>query len=59
MPKDRMQGLALHRDMEKKHCWVNKGAKGIALIDDDTNTGLKYVFDISDVHKGKKDRTLS
>ena len=25
---------------EKMHCWVNKGAKGIALIDDDTNTGV-------------------
>ena len=36
------------------HCWVNKGAKGIALIDDDTNTGLKYVFDISDVHKARR-----
>ena len=39
---------------EKMHCWVNKGAKGIALIDDDTNTGLKYVFDISDVHKTRR-----
>jgi len=39
---------------EKMHCWVNKGAKGIALIDDDTNTGLKYVFDISDVHKARR-----
>lgn len=33
------------------HCWVNKGAKGIALLDEGSYTGLKYVFDISDVHK--------
>ncbi len=39
---------------EKMHCWVNKGAKGIALIDDDTYSGLKYVFDISDVHKARR-----
>ncbi|MCI6868021.1 MAG: hypothetical protein MR871_08740 [Lachnospiraceae bacterium] len=41
---------------EKMHCWVNKGAKGIALIDEDGNTysGLKYVFDISDVHKARR-----
>ena len=36
------------------HCWVNKGAKGIALIDEDSFSGLKYVFDISDVHKARK-----
>ena len=39
---------------EKMHCWVNKGAKGIALIDDDSFSGLKYVFDISDVHKARR-----
>ena len=33
---------------EKMHCWVNKGAKGIALIDEDSFSGLKYVFDITD-----------
>lgn len=38
---------------EKMHCWVNKGAKGIALIDEETYSGLKYVFDISDVHKAR------
>ena len=27
---------------EKMHCWVNKGAKGIALIDEDSFSGLKY-----------------
>ena len=41
---------------EKMHCWVNRGAKGIALIDDEGNThsGLRYVFDISDVHKARR-----
>ena len=39
---------------EKIHCWVNKSAKGIALIDEDSFSGLKYVFDISDVHKARK-----
>ena len=41
---------------EKMHCWVNRGAKGIALIDDEGNThsGLRYIFDISDVHKARR-----
>ena len=31
--------------------WVNRGAKGIALIDDSTGkTTLKYVFNVSDTH---------
>lgn len=31
--------------------WVNKGAKGIALIDDSGDrTRLRYVFDVSDTH---------
>ena len=38
--------------------WVNRGAKGIALIDD---TGprrqLRYVFDVSDTHMVKGGRT--
>jgi len=40
---------------EKMHCWVNRGAKGIALID--TNSArpkLKYVFDVADVHKARR-----
>ncbi|MGL6201561.1 MAG: hypothetical protein ACRC3H_21800 [Lachnospiraceae bacterium] len=37
---------------EKMNCWVNKGAKGIALLDEDTGR-LKYVFDVSDVHKAR------
>ena len=38
---------------EKMLCWVNKGAKGIALIDDSIGAGhrLKYVFDVKDVHE--------
>ena len=37
------------------YCWVNKGAKGIALIDEKSSyTRLKYVFDISDVHKARR-----
>ncbi len=41
---------------EKMHCWVNKGAKGIALIDEEgkTHSGLRYVFDISDVHRARR-----
>ena len=41
---------------EKMHCWVNKGAKGIALIDEDDAHGksLKYVFDVSDVHAARR-----
>ena len=41
---------------EKMHCWVNKGAKGIALIDEEGSpyTGLRYIFDISDVHKARR-----
>ena len=37
------------------NCWVNKGAKGIALIDEDAQRPrLKYVFDVSDVHKARR-----
>ena len=41
---------------EKMHCWVNKGAKGIALLDEEGSpyTGLRHVFDISDVHKARR-----
>ena len=39
---------------EIMHCWVNKGAKGIALIDDENYKRLRYVFDISDVHKARR-----
>ena len=43
---------------QKMNRWVNRGAKGIALIDD---TGprrkLRYVFDISDTHMVRGGRT--
>ncbi len=40
---------------QRMNCWVNKGAKGIALIDHDADyPRLKYVFDVSDVHKAKR-----
>ena len=40
---------------EKMNCWVNRGAKGIALIDTDSERPrLKYVFDVSDVHKARR-----
>lgn len=36
---------------KKMNRWVNRGAKGIALIDDTgPRVGLRYVFDISDTH---------
>ena len=38
----------------RMHCWVNQGAKGIALLDDTRKKKLRYVFDISDVHKSKR-----
>ena len=38
--------------------WVNRGAKGIALIDDTGPTRrLRYVFDISDTHMVRGGRT--
>ncbi|MBQ9232420.1 MAG: DEAD/DEAH box helicase family protein [Lachnospiraceae bacterium] len=40
---------------KRMNCWINKGAKGIALLDENTNR-LNYVFDVSDVHKGKDGR---
>lgn len=37
------------------NCWVNRGAKGIALLDTENSyTRLKYVFDVSDVHKARR-----
>ena len=40
---------------KRMNCWINKGAKGIALLDENTNR-LNYVFDVSDVHKGRDGR---
>ncbi len=40
---------------ERMFCWVNRGAKGIALIDGEgERPKLRYVFDVSDVHKAKR-----
>ena len=40
---------------EKMFCWVNRGAKGIALFDRESESPrLKYVFDVSDVHKSRR-----
>ena len=39
---------------KKMFCWVNRGAKGIALIDrKNERPRLRYVFDVSDVHKAR------
>ena len=43
---------------EKMNRWVNRGAKGIALIDDSgPRRKLRYVFDISDTHPVRGGRT--
>ena len=43
---------------EKMLQWVNRGAKGIALLDETMQkTRLRYVFDIQDTHKVKGGRT--
>ena len=39
---------------EKMNCWVNRGAKGIALPNPEgERPGLRYVFDIADVHPAR------
>ena len=39
----------------RMRCWVNRGAKGIALIDTNSSRPkLKYVYDVSDVRKLKE-----
>lgn len=43
---------------EKMNRWVNRGAKGIALIDDrGPRRRLRYVFDIADTHMGRGGKT--
>ena len=43
----------------RMHCWVNRGAKGIALIDDSSaRPKLRYVFDVSDVHRSRVNGVL-
>lgn len=42
----------------KMNRWVNRGAKGIALIDDSgSKPQLKYVFDVRDTHLGRWGKT--
>ena len=43
---------------KKVFCWINREAKGIALLDEKSDTGLKYVFDVSDVHRGGRGSSL-
>ncbi len=41
--------------MRRCFCWVNRGAKGIALLDGESERPrLRYVFDVTDVHKAKR-----
>ncbi len=36
---------------QKMNCWVNRGSKGIALLDESSSRPrLRYVFDVSNVH---------
>lgn len=43
---------------KKMFCWINRNAKGIALLDEKSDTRLKYVFDVSDVHRGGRGSSL-
>ncbi len=43
---------------KKMFCWINRKAKGIALLDEKSDTGLKYVFDVSEVHRGGRGSSL-
>ena len=44
---------------QKMSRWVNRGAKGIALLDDTgPRTKLRYVFDIADTHLVRGGKTL-
>lgn len=56
MRKDRMTEPVLTWEHgQKMFCWVNRGAKGIALFDRESKfPRLKYVFDMSDVHKARR-----
>lgn len=42
---------------QRLHRWINRGSKGIALLDENASTGLRYVFDVSDT-SGNKDIRL-
>ena len=43
---------------KKMFCWINRNAKGIALLDEKSDSGLKYIFDVSDVHRGGRGSSL-
>ncbi len=40
--------------------WVNRGSKGIAILDSDSNgqARIKYYFDIADTHEGRYPRSV-
>jgi hypothetical protein len=38
--------------------WVNRGAKGIAVLSDETASRLRHYFDITDTHEGKRARPV-
>lgn len=40
--------------------WVNRGSKGIAILDSDSNgqARIKYYFDIADTHEGRYPRPV-
>ena len=40
--------------------WVNRGSKGIAILDSDSNgqARIKYYFDIADTHEGRRPRPV-
>ena len=40
--------------------WVNRGSKGIAILDSDSNgqARIKYYFDIADTHEGRNPRPV-
>lgn len=35
---------------DRMNCWINRGAKGIFIIDTEKPNFYRYVFDVSDVH---------
>lgn len=48
--------LEIEKWNERFDRWVNKGAKGIAVFDENVNGGqrLRHYFDISDTHEGRR-----
>jgi N12 class adenine-specific DNA methylase len=52
--------LEIEKWNERFGRWVNRGAKGIAVFDDEHNAGyrLKHYFDISDTHESRFSRPV-